>query len=112
MRSKDYDAVGGIPAYPNLLFADFELWLNLTSKGYKATAFEECFAFRLHQSTTTKSPDIKLQQAFERFINYLVSLKQQDKLAQEAIARYGIAFIQFYSKGLAHRLLRTSKNKR
>jgi GT2 family glycosyltransferase len=39
MRAKDYDAVGGIPAaYPNLLFADMELWLRLTMKGYKVTS--------------------------------------------------------------------------
>ena len=38
MRSADYDAVGGIPMYPNLLFADFELWLELTRISYKATA--------------------------------------------------------------------------
>ena len=30
MRSKDYDAVGGMPAYPNLLFADHALWIKLT----------------------------------------------------------------------------------
>jgi len=29
MRSADYDAAGGIPLYPNLLFADFELWIQL-----------------------------------------------------------------------------------
>ncbi len=49
MRSKDYNAAGGIPAYyPNLLFADFELWLKLTDKNYKATSEKECFYFRLH----------------------------------------------------------------
>ncbi len=29
MRSADYDRVGGIPSYHNLLFADMELWLSL-----------------------------------------------------------------------------------
>jgi glycosyltransferase involved in cell wall biosynthesis len=65
MRSKDYDALGGIPAYPNLLFADFELWLNLTRISYKATSLQNCFSFRLHQSTTSVSPDVKLHKAFE-----------------------------------------------
>src|SRR6266498_4274334 len=36
MRARDYHECGGIPAYPNLLFADFELWINLTGKSYKA----------------------------------------------------------------------------
>ncbi len=39
MRSKDYDAIGGIPSYPNLLFADFELWIKLTSLNYKVICF-------------------------------------------------------------------------
>jgi hypothetical protein len=68
MRAMDYDALGGIPPYPNLLFADFELWIGLTRKNYKATAFEECFAFRLHQSMTTTSSDLKFQYAFDKFI--------------------------------------------
>lgn len=68
MRAADYDMLGGIPAYPNLLFADFELFVNLARINYKATSLQNCFSFRLHQSTTSVSPDIKIQQAFERFI--------------------------------------------
>ena len=112
MRSKDYDEIGGIPAYPNLLFADFELWINLTKKGFKATAMEECFSYRLHSSATTKSPDIKFQQAFARFIDYLQKLNNSDPIMRLAIERYVIQFIGFYAKGLSHRLLRTPKNKR
>lgn len=112
MRSADYDAVGGIPAYPNLLFADFELWIKLTLKSYKATASEECFAFRLHQSTTTTSPDVKMQYAFEQFIGYLEELRSSDRRMDEMIRRYAIRFIQFYCKALSHRLLRTSRKKR
>jgi len=112
MRSADYDAAGGIPPYPNLLFADFELWINLTLSSYKATAFEECFAFRLHQSMTTTSSDVKMQYAFGRFIDYLEKLRSQDSRLDEAIRRYALKFIQFYCQGLSHRLLRTSKNKR
>jgi glycosyltransferase involved in cell wall biosynthesis len=107
MRSADYDAAGGIPAYPNLLFADFELWIELSRLGYKATAFEECFAFRLHRSMTTTSSDIKYHYAFERFIGYLQKLSEEDPEMRESIRRYAITFIQIYCKGLAHRLLRT-----
>lgn len=112
MRSKDYDAIGGIPFYPNLLFADFELWLNITLKSYKATAEKECFAFRKHVSTTTSSPDTKMQQAFGQFINYLKNLKEKDLLFKKEIEENGIAFIEFYCRGLAHRLMRTTKEKR
>jgi glycosyltransferase involved in cell wall biosynthesis len=113
MRAKDYDEIGGIPPrYPNLLFADFELFINLSAKGYKATASEETFAFRLHQSTTTTSPDIKFQRAYSEFINYLVTLKTRDVAFDTMIRRYAPGFIKSYCKGLAHRLLRTPTGKR
>lgn len=112
MRSADYDAIGGIPPYPNLLFADFELWTELSLPSYKATAFEECFAFRQHQSMTTTSSDLKYQFAFERFISYLEKVKQDHPQLAPAITRYSTGFIGYYCKGLSHRLLRTPIGKR
>lgn len=112
MRSADYDAAGGIPPYPNLLFADFELWIELSRHGYKATAFEECFAFRLHQSMTTTSSDKKYRLAFERFVDYLARLQEEEPSMREPVRRYVLLFLQAYCKGLAHRLLRTPLSKR
>jgi glycosyltransferase involved in cell wall biosynthesis len=112
MRALDYDAAGGLPAYPNLLFADFELWINLSGKSYKATAFEECFSFRLHQSTTTTSADIKYHQAFARFNAFLKHLRENQPPYREVIERYALTFIHAYCKSLAHRLLRTPVSKR
>ena len=113
MRSKDYDDLGGIPtSYPNLLFADFELWLNLTGKNYKATAPGEGFYFRLHQSTTSVSSDIKYQMAFEKFIHFLEKLKLKSEAYQKVILENANTFIMFYCRSLSHRILRTPKNKR
>ncbi len=113
MRAADYDSIGGIPLnYPNLLFADFDLWIRLTQISYKATAFNCSFSFRIHQSTTTKSADDKFQRAFEIFLDFLFQLKQESKIYSEAIERYGKGFIDFYAKGLSHRLLRTPKRLR
>jgi glycosyltransferase involved in cell wall biosynthesis len=112
MRAVDYDAAGGIPPYPNLLFADFELWIQLSLRAYKATAFEECFAFRLHQSMTTTSSDVKYQHAFDRFIAYLEQLRIVEPSMRESVQRYGLLFLMSYCKGLSHRLLRTSLKKR
>ncbi len=111
MRSIDYDRVGGIPLYPNLLFADFALWISLIKKSYMAIAFEETFSFRLHQSTTTTSSDIKFQDAFKTFVQFLSEQKNEENL-NKVITRYGVNFIAFYVQGLTHRLLRTPKNKR
>lgn len=112
MRSKDYDLLGGIPLYPNLLFADFELWINLSKLSYKATSLKECFSFRLHQSTTTVSPDIKFHQAFERFIFFLQALKREKESFNSIITLKAGDFLSFYCRGLSHRLLRTPINKR
>ena len=112
MRSKDYDDVGGIPPYPNLLYSDFELWINLTAKSYKATASEEGFYFRQHQSTTSVSPDTKMQQAFERFIFNLENLKKKSSAYDEVIKNNADKFILNSCKGLCHRLLRTPMGKR
>jgi glycosyltransferase involved in cell wall biosynthesis len=111
MRATHYDEIGGIPLYPNLLFADFELWHQLTRRSYLAVAQEECFAFRLHQSTTTTSSDTKFQSAFAELIDYLVKEKQ-DPRSNTVIEKYAVDFIDFYTKAQAHRLLRTPVNKR
>ena len=113
MRSTDYDELQGIPVkYPNLLFADFELWLSLTFKSYEVIAPEKCFAFRLHQSTTRTSQDKKLHQALEVFIDFLYSLEQHDAQAKKIIDEFGAQFLLFYCKGFSHRLLRTPLQKR
>jgi glycosyltransferase involved in cell wall biosynthesis len=109
-RSKDYEKLGGIPNYPNLLFADFELWVSLTEINYLAISPKECFSFRLHQSTTSISSDIKFQVAFERFIYFLNSLKNKNASYANIIKKEGRGFILFYCKGLSHRLLRTPIN--
>ncbi len=113
MRSADYDALGGIPpVYPNLLFADFELFVNLTDKSYKATAAAECFAFRLHQSTTTTSSDMKFQRAYQKFIEYLDMLSKENPAMKPVITKYALSFISYNCQSLSHRLLRTPKVKR
>jgi glycosyltransferase involved in cell wall biosynthesis len=112
MRAKDYNDIKGIPLYPNLLFADFELWTNIIAKSYLVVSLKECFAFRRHSSTTGTSPDTKMQQAFFRFINYLKVLKKKDDEFARVINAYGVHFISINCKGLAHRLMRTPYNKR
>lgn len=113
MRAKNYDAVGGIPVkYPNLLFADFELWLSLTEKGGMAVAANTCFAFRVHKSTTGTSPDHKLHKALELYVDFLMKLKNSDKEKEAIILQHANGLLLFYCKGFCHRLLRTAPEKR
>jgi hypothetical protein len=112
LRSFDYERIKGIPAYPSLLFADFELWITISNLAYITISREECFSFRLHRSTTTISADIKMQKAFERFILFLHSLQFQNIEFNNEIKKYALEYIQIWCKGLAHRLLRTPKSNR
>ncbi len=113
MRSKDYDSIKGIPVnYPSLLFADFELWHKIVSLSYEAIAFENCFSFRIHQSTTTTSQDNKLHKALQLFIEYLSQIQQINKKENDVILKYVSPFLLFYCKSFCHRLLRTPLEKR
>ena len=113
MRSFDYDSIGGIPMYPNLLFADFELWLELTRIKYKATAPETTFSYRVHSaSTTSSSPFGKYVEGFDRLMKYFKKLTNTDPSVASFITANWIQFISYYCKGSAHKLLRTPINKR
>ncbi len=113
MRAKDYDAMGGIPVkYPNLLFADFELWFSLTQKGGMAVDANTSFAFRVHQSTTGTSQDYKLHKALELYVDFLAVLKNTDKEKEALILKHANELLSFYCKGFCHRLLRTATEKR
>jgi len=112
VRSKDYAAVGGIPPFPNLIFADFALWLDITRRSFKVTAVENAFSYRLHQSVTTTTPPETFYAAFNVFIQYLQSLKKQDPALETVIDNYAIQIISFYCRSFAHKLLRTPVAKR
>jgi glycosyltransferase involved in cell wall biosynthesis len=112
MRSKDYDAIGGIPPYPNLLFADLELWYKLTQISFMVTAPQACFSFRLHQSTTRTTSDVKLMHALERMIYFLEKIKEEDNEVAKIINEEAITFIHYYCRSVSHRLLRTPKKLR
>lgn len=108
MRANDYDALQGIPVhYPNLLFADFELWLKLSLHSVEIIAPENCFAFRVHKSTTGKSEDKKLHKSLEIFTAFLHRMQQEDVTAKHLIDEFGSQFLLFFCKGYSHRLLRT-----
>ena len=111
-RSKDYEAVGGIRPFPNLIFADFVLWLEITRISFKVTSPGNCFSYRLHQSMTATTSPEKFTAAFEIFIKYLHSLKNEDPVLREVINSKAGAIIAFYCKSFSHKLLRTSLEKR
>lgn len=113
IRSSDFDSVGGIPTYPNLLYADFELWVRLIEKSYRASTFTECCSYRIHStSTTNSSSKIKYYYSFMRLLDYFISLKQKDEKFATIFQQYGIEFLRPYCKSVSHHLLRIPKKNR
>jgi glycosyltransferase involved in cell wall biosynthesis len=112
VRSKHYDNLGGIPAYPNLLYADIELWLNLVMNSYLAVAPENCFEFRLHVDNTSKSTGEFRLIAFERLVDYFCKLKDKFPAFQQLIEKDGGAFLKNYVVGSCHKLIYIPKSNR
>jgi hypothetical protein len=112
MRSEDYDAVGGMPAnYPNLIFADYELWIKLIANSYKATTVKECFAYRIHQSVSRVTKGEVYINAFDTYVRFLLTVRDR-KGFKEVIERYGSDFLLYYCQSLSHRLLRMPRKQR
>jgi len=108
MRSADFDTAGGMPAsYPNLIFADFDLWVTLMARRYKATSVKNCFSYRLHQSLSRTTNGMLYAQAFINYLQFLNEFKKGRPLVNDVIDRYGKSFILFYCESLSHRLLKT-----
>lgn len=112
MRSKDYDRVGGIPDYPNLIFADYQLWIELTAISYKVTLSNELFKYRIHNSVSRMTGGEAYQQAFEKYIFFLQEKAKQDVQVKQVIERYGKKFLMDYCESLSHRLLKTPVSER
>lgn len=112
-RSSLFDEVGGIPDYPNLLFADFELWMRLLEKGYKASNRSECCSYRIHiSSTTTSSSKLKYHHSFLRLLDFFISLKIKNELFSDVFKKYALDFLKLYCRSISHHILQIPKSKR
>jgi len=113
MRSKDYDAVGGIPLYPGLLFADFPLWVELTRLSCKATASPIGLSYRVHTgSTTATSVSEKYHAAYELYIQYLQELKEKNAGFRQVINEHVTALLRSRCIEFSKKLLAISKKER
>lgn len=112
MRSTDYDRVGGIPGYPNLLYADIELMMELVRMNYLAVAMEKTFEFRFHIHNTSKAGGEKRLQAFEKLILYLKKLETEDSKYKQVIQDNVEYFLNSYVVGACHKLLYIGRQNR
>jgi glycosyltransferase involved in cell wall biosynthesis len=112
MRSKDFDELRGMPGnYPNLIFSDYELWIKLSKRSYKATALKECFKYREHMSVSRATNGEQYEKAFEEYVKFMSSLKMHADF-EEVIARYGKTMLLYFCESLCHRVLKTPLSKR
>ncbi len=88
-RSADYDAHGGIQAFPKLLYADDALFMRTIGASYRATALEETFSYRLHQASTSgHAPSKDIFIALEQYAGLLFDLQKRDPAVQAVLGRY------------------------
>jgi hypothetical protein len=82
-----------MPGYRQLLYADDALWLTLMRRAWKATATEECFAYRVHSESASGgwNPEARLT-ALEAYAAFLGGLRQDEPACAEGIDRYGSDF--------------------
>lgn len=113
MRSNDYDSIGGMPPhYPNLLFADYELWIRLAAISYKATTQEQCFKYRLTLSTSRVTNGMQYQHAFEQYVFFIKEFMEKNARVNETVNKYGREMLYYYCEALSHRLLKTKSSMR
>jgi glycosyltransferase involved in cell wall biosynthesis len=112
MRSIHYNTVGGIPSYPNLMFADHALWIKLTSLYYKATASSESFLYRLHENLSKTSSALNYINAFYKYMDFLTKLKSAVSNVGIVIEENITPYIRYYCRSLSHRLLKTPLHER
>ena len=114
MRSKDYDIIQGInPAYDNLIFADYALWIEMILLGYKATSINIAFKYRVHQSVSRITNGEKYALAFEKFLIFLKELRDKNEKIKIVIEKYGKTMLLFYCESISHLLLKTpGKNRK
>ena len=111
MRSEQYDAVGGMPMFPNLMSADYKLWLELSSISYLAVSPVNCFAYRISQSTTATTKNDVYIAALKLLVDYILTSKNKLCPACEN-NRYIKQVLLFYCTRISIRLLKNTKSER
>ena len=74
IKTSTYRQVGGIPKYPDLLFADDALWVLLSQDSLIPCSQETLFQYRFHLGSTSGTPD--QGRLMDAAIQYLTLLSQ------------------------------------
>jgi glycosyltransferase involved in cell wall biosynthesis len=95
MRSSAYDALGGIPMFEGLAFADDALWLSLLNGSWRATAPDEAYSYRLHLASAFHSlPWRSAIAATEQYAGFVKSLGVKHADVAEIWRTHAPAFLE------------------
>ena len=113
-RSVLYEAVGGIPRFEKLLYADFALWMLLMKDSVCATSPEECFAYRLHATNTTSTSAWESYiKSMIQFMAFLKDFQAKDLEVANVIQEHQGVFLGFFLNWYQGVLVQeTKKNKK
>ena len=101
MRSKDYDRLGGIPAFEKLLFADDALWLLLAKMSWKAADPRESFAVRIHSQSISALPAWpSTMVGLNQFADFLEHFIKDDEASYEVYHNFGPPFLLRYHRNV------------
>lgn len=101
MRSARYEAVGGIPPFETLLFADDALWMALMQGCTKATAPNECFSCRLHPASASGGTGWQSWlTAMPPYAAFLEGLAARDPEFAQAYAAYAPGYFDRWRRSL------------
>ena len=94
MRSALYEQVGGIPAYPNLLYADDTLWISLMRSAHTAVSPRSCFSYRYHsKSVSGNANQDALFAGLKKHLEFLRRLVDSDPDIARVMDHYGRPYI-------------------
>jgi glycosyltransferase involved in cell wall biosynthesis len=100
-RSQTYDALGGIPHFEKLLFADDALWLSLMNGSYKATSNEECFSCRIHLGSASGSATWQSwMAAMKQYVPFLDNLAEHDLELLQALHAHRDGYFLYWCRSL------------
>jgi glycosyltransferase involved in cell wall biosynthesis len=89
MRSAIYDAVGGIPPFAKLLYADDALFIKVIGSSYRATAMDEAFSYRGHSTSASGGSLMRENfQALETYADFLLDFQKKVSVVAGVLKRY------------------------
>ena len=92
MRSAVYDEIGGIPNYPDLLYADDALWLTFMRNKPKITSHRVCFSYRYHLGSVSGSANLKaVFNGMKKYFEFLREMGKQNDELSYVVSLYGPA---------------------